>query len=117
MDNSMAWNYTPNSNATCISIFIPKYTLLKLEITKVCVITDKSKFRIIYNIASCRLRSLLCICHSVSDHKQWRIMMVTVSDLLKDTEKRKVFKAFLSSSFSVIFSISQLAVFIQTAES
>lgn len=50
--------------------FIPKYALLKLEVTKVCIVIDKSRFRRIYNLVSCRLKSLFCICSSVSDHKQ-----------------------------------------------
>ena len=111
MDNSTAWNYTPNPNATWISRFTPEYTLSKLETTKVCIVTDKSKFSSICNLVGCRLKSLFCICRSISDHRQWRFMRATVSDLLKHIKRRKFFKVFLSS-FSLIFSSSQLTVFI-----
>lgn len=77
IDNSTAWNYIPNLNATLISSFIPNYPLSKLDITKVCVVIDKSKFRRIYNLVSCRLKALFCICSSISDHNEeswWQLL-------------------------------------------
>lgn len=89
------WNYIPNPNGTWFCNFIPNDMLSNPEITKVCIVIDKPKFSGIYGLVNCGFKSLLCICSSVSDHKQWRVVMATVSDLLKGIKRRKFFEVFL----------------------
>lgn len=108
----------PNPNTTWFCYFISKDMLSNPEITKVCIVIDKPKFRGIYDLVSSGFKSLFCMCSSVSDHKQWSIVMATISDLLKDIKGRKFFKVFLVSLLiKYFFSVSRLTVFTQTVES
>lgn len=97
MENSLAWNYTPNPSATWFCNFIPNDSLSNTKITKVCIVIDKPEFREIYDLVICGFKSPFCICSSVREYKQRRVMMATVSDLLKDIKGRKFFKVFLVS--------------------